>query len=578
MQENYVLVQKGFRLLHSLMAEFIGTEMQRVFQKDCQKEIYYILKDQEQDLPTQCSYTELINSLDIANCIRIIDREWNDVFRQILKRDCKTWVKELMGVRNSVSHRGNEDMKQSDAERALDTMVRLYESIDASSSQEIKDIYLQIRKQDILFNNDTHNGPIDIDVPITANKKYDRTTRNLMDLIGSEYVQKTNITRKVTFKGKTQAYPVYKVRLDLLYYNDQNDRIATWITRYKAENGDDSLNDLETDDYNDIIENFIYESNPESIVKTQKNISLIGQKEAGVALSDGRIVDGNRRYTCLRRIDRAGLERQFFETVIMDVDIQKDKKAIKLLELSIQHGEEKKVDYDLIDYAIGTYTDVEKTKLLSLEEYASSTNESIADVKKRIDIASIICEFLSYLRLPEQYHVARDYQVYSIFQEMLPALKQVNKNDKERLKTIVFNNILTKALVDQRKFIRDIKLLIKNDTYSMYFDEQAEIIEQIQSEYKNVNIQKKEDIDSFSRNNATFAEQLQLSLEKALLRSRRQKVKEKPIENIIKCTNLLTDVDIRVFEKLDETEKQSLVRELEHLSEIISEYTDYLKA
>ena len=52
------------------------------------------------------------------------------------------------------------------------------------------------------------------------------------------------------------------------------------------------------------------------------------------------------------------------------------KKQIKLLELAIQHGEEKKVDYDLIDYAIGTYRDIVQTGLLTVEEYAASANET----------------------------------------------------------------------------------------------------------------------------------------------------------------------------------------------------------
>ena len=94
--------------------------------------------------------------------------------------------------------------------------------------------------------------------------------------------------------------------------------------------------------YNRIIENFVYESNPESIRKTQNNISLVGQRVPGVTLADGRVVDGNRRLTCLRRLSRTTPEPLYFETVIMDMDIRADKKQIKLLELAIQHGEEKR--------------------------------------------------------------------------------------------------------------------------------------------------------------------------------------------------------------------------------------------
>lgn len=236
-------------------------------------------------------------------------------------------------------------------------------------------------------------------------------------MVGTDVVQKTTLTRKVTYGGKTVIYPVYRVRLDCLYYNDQNDRISTWITRYESENGKDAFAELNKDIYNRIIENFIFESNPEAIQKTQKNIAVVGQQEPGVSLADGRIVDGNRRFTCLRRLQRESAEPVYFETVIMDMDIREDKKQIKLLELTIQHGEEKKVDYDLIEYAVGTYRDVVQTKLLTVEEYASSTNKSVSDVKKRIEIAGVVCEFLSYIKLPEQYHVAREYQVYSLFQE-----------------------------------------------------------------------------------------------------------------------------------------------------------------
>ena len=88
-------------------------------------------------------------------------------------------------------------------------------------------------------------------------------------------------------------------------YNDQNDRIATWITRYESENGKDALSGLNTEIYNRIIETFIVESNSEAISKTRKTISLVGQREPGVTLADGRIVDVNRRFTCLRMIQRA---------------------------------------------------------------------------------------------------------------------------------------------------------------------------------------------------------------------------------------------------------------------------------
>ena len=395
---------------------------------------------------------------------------------------------------------------------------------------------------------------------------------SLLDLVGTEAVKKTAMTRKVSYGGKTVIYPVYQVRLDLLFFNDQNDRIATWITQYESENGELDSYNMDREEYNRIIEEFIYESNPDSIRKTQKNIGLIGQREPGVTLSDGRIVDGNRRFTCLRRIAREKAEPVYFETVIMDMDIREDKKRIKLLELAIQHGEEKKVDYDLIDYAVGTYRDIVQTQLLTMEEYASGTNESLSEVRNRLDVAAVICEFLVYLHLPEQYHAARELQVYSLFEEMLSPLKKLNGSEKEQLKRIAFNNVLMQAIPDQKKFIRNIKNMINKNTYTDYFEEQKDISERIEEAYSRAEIHSLADVGRFSMDNKQFASEMQISMERALQRTRTEVLKNRPVENVNKSISLLREIDSRLFAGMDPDEKADLLAELEELSVIVGKY------
>lgn len=573
MQENYELVQRGFRILLGSMSGFIGQEINRVFRDDWWNEILNALDDQR-DLPKNGNYAELVDSLDIANCIRLIDRKWNDVFRNVLPLNCRTWARELMGVRNIVAHIGQQDLEQPMAERALDTMALLCNEFDPDGADEIREIYRVVRAKAAGSQNMQYSG---LAQPKADSERETALDRSLLSLVGTDAVQKTTLTRKVTYGGKTEVYPVYKVRLDLLYYNDQNDRIATWISRYEAENGKDGLSDLNVEIYNRIIENFISESNPEAIQKTQKNIALVGQREPGVTLADGRIVDGNRRFTCLRRLQRDNNEPVYFETVIMEMDIQADKKKIKLLELAIQHGEEKKVDYDLIDYAVGTYRDVVQTGLLTVEEYAQSTNETVSDVKKRIEVAGVVCEFLSYIKLPEQYHVAREYQVYSLFQEMMPALKPLDPDEKETLKTTAFNNTLMRAIKDQRKFIRDIRGLIKNDTYKSYFEEQKTLGAKIADKLATVEIRSKEDLDHIADENSILTEQLKESMERALLRSRTQQLKNKPSENVRKSVDLLMDIDPRLFGKMGEEDKEELKAELLELERIVMSFRKQLE-
>lgn len=574
MQENYELVLKGFRILVGSMSAYIGQTLDKIYGDEWWEELLSVLK-YPKDLPDRGTYTERVDSLDIANCLRIIDWMWGSVYRNLLSPSCRAWAKELMGVRNSVAHIGQQDLDQPMAERALDTMALLCAEIDPDGAEEIREVYKEerARSRDAVRPTMIVRGA---EQPESDSKRGALQEGSLLQLVGTDTVQKTTLTRKVTYGGKTVVYPVYKVRLDALYFNDQNDRIATWITQYESENGTDSLSGLNTDIYNRIIENFVTDSNPEAIQKTQKNIALVGQREPGVALADGRIVDGNRRFTCLRRLQRKQTEPVYFETVIMDMDIREDKKQIKLLELAIQHGEEKKVDYDLIDYAIGTYRDVVQTSLLTEEEYASSTNEPLADVRNRIAIAHIICDFLGYIKLPEQYHIAREYQVYSIFQEMMPLLRNRDEQERVLLETIVFNNVLLKAIPDQRKYIRDIKKLIKSDSYQSYCEDQKQWEETVHSELDTKEIRSKEDLDQFALEHTDIADKLNLSMERALLRMRSQKLKEKPSANVTKSIELMMDVDTRFFDHLDVEEKENLKAELDELIRIAQTFKELL--
>ena len=92
---------------------------------------------------------------------------------------------------------------------------------------------------------------------------------------------------------------VYRVPLKYLYYNDQNDRISTEIVRYEAEGH--TINREDREEFNKVFEKLIYETDPDRLDKTQKSIKNRGQDNPGVTLKDGRVVDGNRRFTCLRR-------------------------------------------------------------------------------------------------------------------------------------------------------------------------------------------------------------------------------------------------------------------------------------
>jgi len=145
MAENLEYVQKGFRILHPMMAAYIAQEMSREYKDGWWQEVLTSLGDQGWDLPSSGDWSDLVDSLDVANCLRLLDRQWGPLFRKHLARDRRAWATELMGVRNTVSHAGSQDMKKDDAERALDTMARLCDDFDLQGADEIRALLRELR-------------------------------------------------------------------------------------------------------------------------------------------------------------------------------------------------------------------------------------------------------------------------------------------------------------------------------------------------------------------------------------------------------------------------------------------------
>ena len=398
---------------------------------------------------------------------------------------------------------------------------------------------------------------------------------NLLELQDASLVEKTNLTRKLTLGGVTKAYPVYRVRLDLLYYNDQNDRIATWITQYKSDPENAAFDTLDREQYNKTSEGFIIASNPAAMEKTKNNIALVNQREPGVVLADGRIIDGNRRFTCLRLLHAENPAFNFFETVILEASVQEDHKQIKMLELAIQHGEEQRVDYNLIDLAIGAYHDIVETGLLTIDEYAESTGMSVSEIKRRLEIAQLIIDFLAFMGVPGQYHVAREMQVFSVFNELVPLLRRCETEQaREELRRSVFNNTMMKTFIDQRKYMRDLKAMMDSGLYSSYIKKQNKIAEDLEEKKAEAGITTKKELDEFVKRNEDAAEDLQISMERSLLQTKKSQARNRPSQIVGKSISMLKDIDTGVFDKLTPAEREKLQTQLGKLSSAVSMMAD----
>ncbi len=399
----------------------------------------------------------------------------------------------------------------------------------------------------------------------------------LQDGISQHAVLETALTRKLTVDGVTQAYPVYKIKLDWLYYNDQNDRIATWISQYRSQHDGRAPDLADREAYNQVIGGFIVESNPEALRKTKANIKLTDQREPGVVLNDGRIIDGNRRFTCLRQLCEENDRFGYFEAVILDRSIENSAKQIKLLELAIQHGEESKVDYDPIDRLVGIYNDIVKTGLLSEEEYARSTNETAGEVKKRVGLAQLMAEFLAFVNAPDQFYIARDLQVYYPLEELQRLLRKCRTEDEqEDLKNSVFVNILMRPTGDMSRFVRNFKNIVGSEYQEDFLEEQRELAEQVLDALPSVEEMSTQAIRDYVRTRRDLGNALERSVEDYLTRTKKTETRNRPIQMVEKATGFLESIDTNILRKLGDSELHRMRRQLDLLEQALHEVRESL--
>lgn len=275
-----------------------------------------------------------------------------------------------------------------------------------------------------------------------------------MGLLRNKEVRKSGNTQKIRIKNKTINAEVYQIPLDLLYYNDKNDRIATYISQYNDENGVLDISDR--DKYNEIMHKFIKQSNESAINKTKANIKKFGQQRPGIVLNDGRIIDGNRRFTCLREILKEGQDN-YYEAIILDDEQGFQDKDIKRLELNYQHGEDAKVDYDPVDELVGIYKAIEETKLFTVQEYADETHQKPSTIRTSLETAKLMVEFLEKFTGGEKFYIARDLKIDGPLREINRILKKYSDDDprKNKLKLSLFALLISTNEGDKTRFIRD---------------------------------------------------------------------------------------------------------------------------
>ena len=259
---------------------------------------------------------------------------------------------------------------------------------------------------------------------------------SLIKLAKEGKLEKTGAKPKLPIKVdgvSSETLDVYKIPLDYLYYNDKNGRIATGISQYEGELH--PANDQDDPNYNIFVEKLIEQDNTNALKRTTNSIKESGQQVYGYVLDDGRIVDGNRRFTALRDIHRTTGKTVYFEAVVLPFSYNNftERVKIKKLELAIQMGVEERQSYDPVDLAVDIYqTTGGEAPIMTQADYAADSHMRPTEVKKYYDGAVYMRKFLEFIGTSKnKYNILKESKVWSLFYEMGKSLSKNFGDDPE---------------------------------------------------------------------------------------------------------------------------------------------------
>ncbi len=385
---------------------------------------------------------------------------------------------------------------------------------------------------------------------------------------------------KPDWSDNGEPLPVYKVKLSDLYYNADNGRIATWISGYPFEH-DKPLESLSRDDFNDIVETYIVNSESNATLrKTRENIEQIGQIRPGVILEDGRVLSGNRRFTCLRQLYRkhASSKFEYFECFILDLPKDKDgRQRIKDIERMTQFGVNEKQDYNPVEKLVDIYNILinPETKLWSPNEYSKRFDVKIGVVKLMVSKAEIMVEFLEFIGKPRRFDIARANKLDGPLQELANLRNSIEEKEWNRIKNFLYSK-LYKTITEKNARTNSMRGAIdvykkNSDRFEAALTTYNSDIEKTEDQYiASLASGKPAEIKPNPISQPTMSAKAERQLDKAIDETKKQMVVTKPIEQVDASAGILDKIDLDIVKRMDDKNKNDLKKAIEKLQEKIN--------
>jgi hypothetical protein len=273
----------------------------------------------------------------------------------------------------------------------------------------------------------------------------------------------------------------------------------------------------------------------------------------------------------LRNIAIKTGKTQYFDAVILEHDIAHNEKQIKMLELLLQHGEDKPVDYNPIDRLVGVYNDIVENSLLTVKEYAISVNQPESDINREVEKAKLMVEYLKFINAPKQFYLVRNMDLSDSLKDLYSMLKKVNNDDdREDLKNNVFSQFIMTPARDMNRYIRKIGKIASNPKMLHDFlNEQNALTEKVCDIIEEQPIINEKVINEQIRTHSDIQDEFSHSTEIWENRSNGEASRNRPAQQVEKAYDMLDTIDTNIFKKLSNSQKDDVRSKLDLLQQTL---------
>ncbi len=406
---------------------------------------------------------------------------------------------------------------------------------------------------------------------------------------------------RLTFKGQTKPYTSKRIPLNMLYYNDMNGRISTLIDEYQQKNGTNSLielKDIDREQYNSTLASMIKDSAADhgaSFKKTKEDIRKNGQKQIGVVLDDGRVIDGNRRFTCLRELSRDSENWDgrfgYFEAVVLPAPNTSDRNGwaeIKALEIDLQFKVDNPRDYDPIDRLASVYHDVLKpeTKFFPTEaSYYNARGITQKEFQSEKDVINVMLEYLEHIGKPERFYILKTEKLDGPMRELAKGKSAMGDAVWQRSKGDLFDICCLNRKGDLTREIRELVKSAKKGTGAFQkiqkrLDEEGlrtEIAINVANKYKTDETPEESEMNRIKRESVAF--RLQQIRSDSANEAGEEKIEGEPLKKVGDAARDIDKINIRTVRLLPPFQKREfkkalvdLIKRLEEIKQTVDEY------